>query len=369
MHIGFDAKRAFSNNTGLGNYSRTLIRALADRFPESRYSLYTPDRGSIFTPPQNSTLKTPDSLPGRLFKSYWRSYGIGRQIANDGVDIFHGLSNEIPFSVPGKTTRSVVTIHDLIFLKRPELYPFIDRRIYLRKARYAVQNADRIIAVSRQTGEDLVELLGAEEAKLRIIPQGCNPWFYTPVTDDVKKSITAKYNLPEQYLLYVGTIEERKNLLIIIRALHEFGIDIPLVAIGRKTQYFRQIKQFMEDHGVSNVHFLEGIINQDLPVLYQNAGMFIYPSSYEGFGIPVLEALNSGIPVITSRGGCLEETAGKGALLVEPGNVEQLAHAIRSILDDRELRNKLVENGMAHAMNFREENTIPRIHELYRELL
>lgn len=288
---------------------------------------------------------------------------------DDRVDLYHGLSNELPFALDRSGIKSVVTIHDLIFLRHPELYPRIDRRIYFRKTLNAVKTADRIIAISRQTRDDLVELLDADEQKIRIIHQGCNPWFYEPVGAAERERIRRKYALPEQYLLYVGTIEERKNLLTIIRALHEHRIDIPLVAVGGKTPYFDKISNYIAEHKVKNIHFHHHIDNADLPGIYQQSEAFIYPSSYEGFGIPVLEALNSGVPVITSSGGCLEETAGEGGVLVEPGDADALADAIQNVLSDSALREHLVKKGKAHAQQFRAEHTIPGVMQVYKECL
>lgn len=371
MHIGFDAKRAFSNTTGLGNYSRTAINGLCRLYPEHAYTLYTPSTGkdSYYFPPGIANVTKPATVWTKTLSSFWRSYGIRKQLLEDRVDLFHGLSNELPFAMERTGIKSVVTIHDLIFLRHPEMYPRIDRRIYFRKTLNAVKTADRIIAISRQTRNDLIELMDADAQKIRIVYQGCNPWFYAPVDQPERAGIREKYALPENYLLYVGTIEERKNLFTIIQALHEHHIDIPLVAVGGKTPYFDRIRAYMTERNVKNVHFHHHIDNADLPGIYQQSAAFIYPSSYEGFGIPVLEALNSGVPVITSKGGCLEETAGEGGLLVEPGNVDELAAAIQKVLGDSALCANMVAKGRAHAQRFREGHTIPGLMKVYKECL
>ena len=371
MHIGFDAKRAFLNNTGLGNYSRFTINALCRSYPDNQYSLFTPSTGNdqLYIPPGACNTIVPGNLWKGGLKSYWRTYGLPRLLSREKINLYHGLSNELPFGMDKTGARSVVTIHDLIFLRHPELYRAIDRRIYQKKVNYAVKAADRIIAISRQTRDDLVELTGADPDKIRVVYQGCNPWFYDKVSDDVKQSLRVKYNLPEQFLLYVGTIEPRKNLLQIIKAMHLSSIEIPLVAVGGKTPYYNQIQQYIEENNITNIQFYQRIENQDLPGVYQMAEAFVYPSSYEGFGIPVLEALNSGIPVVTSRGGCLEETAGNGALLVDPMNTEELGTAINRVLSDNKLRQQLVRDGKKHALSFREEKTIASLYEVYQELM
>jgi glycosyltransferase involved in cell wall biosynthesis len=371
MRIGFDAKRAFTNKTGLGNYSRSTIHGLCQMFPGNEFALYTPSTGSsgLFTPPSNAVVCKPSTIWSKQLKGYWRTFGLSKRLVRDGTHIYHGLSNEIPVGIEKTGVKSVVTIHDLIFMRYPELYPPVDRRIYFQKVSQAVKVADRIIAISNQTRDDILQLLDVEEQKIRIVYQGCNPWFYTIATDDKLQNTAKKYNLPKKFLLYVGTIEERKSLLTIIRAIHENGIDIPLVAVGRKTAYFEQVKRYIEEKKVGNIHFHHHIDNADLPAVYQQAEMFIYPSRYEGFGIPVLEALNSRIPVITSKGGCLEETAGKGGLFIEPGNVEELAAAIQEISGNQDLRKNMIRQGMEHALQFREEKTIPKLYEIYQQCL
>ncbi|MEX0987627.1 MAG: glycosyltransferase family 1 protein [Bacteroidales bacterium] len=371
MRIGFDAKRAYFNKTGLGNYSRSTINSLSRLFPDNKYTLYTPsvENNGLYLPPINTSVRKPVTIWSRNLNSYWRSYGIVSQLTADGIQLFHGLSNELPLGLGKTRIKTVVTIHDLIFLRLPGLYPAIDRYIYHKKVMNAVKSADRIIAISEQTRNDLIELMDADEKKVKIIYQGCNPWFYEKVSEKRQEEISRKYNLPGDYLLYVGTIEERKELLTIIRAIHEHTIRIPLVVIGRKTAYFDQVKKYMDAEKVQNIHFHQHVENSDLPAIYQQAGAFIYPSRYEGFGIPVLEALNSGIPVITSRGGCLEETAGKGGLFTDPGNVEELADAIIRLTGDQKLRKKLITAGTKHAMQFREEKTVPQLIELYKACL
>lgn len=369
MRIAFDAKRAFNNTSGLGNYSRYTISALCELYPDHHYSLYTPSlkSGIDFKSPENAELALPSSIFAKRFKSYWRSIGLTNRLKNDGIELYHGLSNELPLGIANSGIKSVVTIHDLIFMRLPELYKSFDRKVYLKKARNAVHEADQIIAISQQTKDDLIELLGADEHKINIIFQGCHPWFYNPCNKVELATTKVKYTLPDQYLLYVGTIERRKNLLKIIQALHTGKVDIPLVAVGRKTPYMDEINQYIRENNIKNVQFIHYIPNHDLPSVYQMAHAFVYPSAYEGFGIPILEALNSGIPLITSRGGCLEETAGKGGLLIDPNNPEEMVVAIRRVIEDQDLRTSLVKEGKKHALNFRPEQTIPQLIDVYNK--
>lgn len=237
----------------------------------------------------------------------------------------------------------------------------------IKKVQYGARHASRIIAVSEQTKRDIMRFLNVEEDKIRVVYQGCHRQFYTRVSEEALQYTKSQFALPDEYLLYVGTIEERKNLLKIVEALNEGNIYCPLVVVGRKTSYYNQVKAYIDKNGMGNVHFLDQVQVSDLPAIYQASSGFIYPSSYEGFGIPILEALNSGIPVITSAGGCLEETAGKGGLLIDPKNREQMIHAIKLVLEDSGTRDRLIREGGAHAIKFREVNTIPALYNVYLE--
>jgi glycosyltransferase involved in cell wall biosynthesis len=371
MRIGFDAKRAFNNYSGLGNYSRYIISNICRFFPENECLLYTPDivDEELFMEPEGAEVKRPRTVIGKYFHSYWRTFRLIHWLGRDAVDIYHGLSNELPYGIHKSPIRSVITIHDLIFLEHPELYKSFDRYLYRRKVEYGARVANRIIAVSEQTKQDILRFLKVDEDRIRIVYQGCNRQFYSRVSEDTLQYARHQFDLPSNYLLYVGTIEERKNLLKILEAMYFGEIDFPLVVIGRKTAYYNQVKSFIEKKGLQNIQFLEQVQSSDLPAIYQASQGFIYPSAYEGFGIPVLEALNSGIPVITSAGGCLEETAGKGGIFIDPANREEMIHAIRMVLEDSALRDRLIREGGAHALKFREEQTIPSLYNVYLECM
>jgi len=369
MRIAFDAKRAFNNYSGLGNYSRYVISNICRFFPENECYLYTPGIADpeLFQEPEGTVIKRPSTLVGKYARSYWRTFRLSHRLSDDRVEIYHGLSNELPYGIHRSMISSVITIHDLIFMERPELYKSLDRAFYTKKVKYGVKHATRIIAVSEQTKQDIVRFLDVDEQKIRVVYQGCNRQFYNRVSEESLQYTRQQFGLPADYLLYVGTIEERKNLLKIVEALNEGNIYCPLVVVGRKTPYYNLVKAYVDKHGMNNVHFLEDVQVSDLPAIYQGSSGFIYPSAYEGFGIPILEALNSGVPVITSAGGCLEETAGDGGLKIDPNNREQMIHAITQILEDNDLRDQLIRQGGAHALRFREEQTIPALYKVYLE--
>jgi glycosyltransferase involved in cell wall biosynthesis len=199
--------------------------------------------------------------------------------------------------------------------------------------------------------------------------QGCDPTFYSALDEAQKSRLKEKYALPGDYLLYVGTIEPRKNLLRIIQALHMDFLDIPLIVIGRATPYLDRVRRFIREHSMENVYFLKDVPNSDLPGIYQMAKVFIYPSRFEGFGIPILEALASRTPVITSIGSCFAESGGKSSVYVDPDRPEELAAAIRRILGDSELQNAMKQEGYRHALGFTEDRITDNIMQVYRKAM
>ncbi len=372
MNIGFDAKRAFFNRSGLGNYSRSIIQLLNKYYPDNKYFLYTPKISNKidFIDSPNVKIRQPKGWIYRLVNAYWRSFKMPVDFQNDKLDLYHGLSNELPFGIKKSNVKSIVTIHDLIFMRYPKLYKKIDRWIYYKKFKTSCSNADTVVATSNQTKNDLIEFLNVDEKKIRVVYQGCSPIFYQNKSDEEKHKIREKYNLPSNFLLYVGTVEERKNALSIVKALHKGNIDVPLIIAGKQTPYIEKIKQYITQNNVANdIRFLSYLPLEDLPALYQMADAFIFPSIFEGFGIPILEALNSGVPVITSTGSCFRETGGPQSLYVEPGDTESMIKAIKDVMTDRELRERMKQEGLAHARKFRDENIADNMFKVYKETL
>jgi glycosyltransferase involved in cell wall biosynthesis len=370
MKIGFDAKRAFLNNTGLGNYSRWLLKVLVQQHPENEYFLYTPREKynallDFLAPYNNIKTVAPSN---KFFTSWWRSKGIVKNLQIDGVDIYHGLSHELPFGISKKGIKTVVTVHDLIFIRFPQYYGAVSRAIYTLKLKHACKVADRIIALSERTKADLIELLNIAPEKINVIYQGCDAAFKTVCTTEEKQAIAKKHNLPSEFILNVGTIEERKNLWVLVRAL-TFHNDMRLVVIGRQTAYATEIKKHMSKFQLNNqVMFLNNVDFADLPTIYQSARLFVYPSRYEGFGIPILEAINSGTPVIAATGSCLEEAGGPDSLYTDPDNHIELAEKIHLVMTDNELRKKMIAKGREYALNFEDNELAAEMMNLYQNL-
>lgn len=375
MRIGFDAKRAVCNNTGLGNYSRLVVDVLTEHFPHNEYLLYTPkikhnDRLTELLARPGVTLKEPASRLGRTLPSLWRvGSGIVDDFVADGADIFHGLSNELPLT--GTNVPTVVTIHDLIFRYFPDCYKAIDRKIYDYKFRKACENATRIIAVSECTKRDVVRDYGIDPGKVDVVYQGCHRNFRRRCTPAQLAETRKRYSLPSgDFVLFVGSIEKRKNAMLAVKALRLLPQEMSLVLVGRETAYSAvTIRDYVQQHNLAGrVHFRQ-VAFGDLPAVYQMARVFTYPSRYEGFGIPLLEALCSGTPVVAATGSCLEEAGGPGSLYVNPDDVEGLAAAIEQASATGELRDGMIAGGYDYARRFSSAKMANEIMEVYNKAL
>lgn len=358
MKIAFDAKRITHNATGLGNYSRFVVNSLSASFPEHTYQLYTPSEGKetlrkrIVERP-NVSFHYPENKFDKFLPSLWRSFDVSSTLKKEQVDLFHGLSNEIPMNLRQNGIPSVVTIHDLIFLRYPQLYKPIDRIIYTYKFKQACLRSNKIIAISKQTMRDIRDFFHIPEKKIEIVYQGCDPSFGNAIPTNKKQAILEKYQIKGPYILYVGSIEERKNLLLLIKALKNLKEDISVIAIGKRTLYTDKVECFIQENNMSDrVRILTQIPFSELAAFYQMATLFVYPSFFEGFGIPILEAQLAGIPVIAATGSCLEEAGGPAALYTDPRDEQELRNLIESVLNEPKLAESMRSGGLENAQRF-----------------
>lgn len=373
--IGFDAKRILRNTTGLGSYGRTLVRSLAYQPDTFRLRLYAPDKGreelrsQVEGLPRISLCYPKDSfLP--FDKALWRGHGIVRDLKKDRVQIFHGLSGELPWGIRRSGIRSVVTIHDLIFLRHPEFYPWIDAKIYAWKFRRTLKEADHVIAISECTRRDVLELGDIDPSRVSIVYQSCAPRFTKTPTPVEQEQTRLKYGLPRRFVLNVGTIERRKNILLGVQALESLPSDLSLVIVGRHTAYTNQVMEYVSAHNLSRrVFILHDVPDVDLPALYAQAETFVYPSVYEGFGIPIIEAVSCGLPVVACTGSCLEEAGGPDCRYVSPDDPEALADAIRQSLKDAPDREARIQRSQDYIRRFQGDDVASQVAAIYRSLL
>lgn len=363
MHIGWEAKRVYRNKTGLGNYGRDLIRMLCQYAPDHQYTAFTPPFSTSLFNFQSPNLQT---VTGKKFGlgEIWRQWGQTQEPAFQSLDVYHGLSGELPF---GLKVPSVVTIHDVLFERFPEFYSPIDRKIHFFKFQSAAKRAQRVVAISEQTKRDIHQFLGIPLEKIEVIYQGCHPIFAQRFSEEEKAKTREKFQLPEQFILGVGTLESRKNMEVVIRALRD--LDIPLVLVGGKTRYTQYLNQLIQDVGMEHrVWFPQPVQLQELAHLYQSALLLVYPSLFEGFGIPILEGLKSGIPVLTGQGGCFPEAGGPGAYYVDQRNPEAWGQTIEQVITSTVDQQSRIQMGYEWIQQFEPDHLVPQWIGLYQSL-
>lgn len=377
LRIGFEAKRVFHNFRGLGNYGRTLIEGLDQYSPEHDKILYTPkfDESAsreFLTKLKNAEVQCPKGLIGHLSGSFWRRYGMTKDLKDSELDLFHGLSHELPVGIEKCQLKRVVTIHDLIFLRYPEFFPWIDRKIYFQKFKHSIEVSDRVLAICEQTKQDIIHYFHTPESKIEVVYQSCHPRFYSPWNESQKLKIRSKYSLDKPYILYVGAFEKRKNVINLIHSFaklaHLYPHDLVLVGSGRS--YRQRMRELIEHYHLGErIKLLENIPTDDLPGIYQGADLFVFPSFFEGFGIPIVEALFSSVPVITSHGSCFPESGGPDSIYTDPNKVEELTEAIDFVLGNPEKAAEMRLRGREFVEKFHLKNTTKNLQDFYYSVI
>ncbi len=362
MNIGFDAKRAFMNSTGLGQYARRLISALVAHSPKDNFTLFTPASSTfleeVLKQHPNTKIITPKHIFLKKFHQVWRSCFLAKEIQKHDIKVFHGLSSELPLGL-GQNIKKIVTIHDLIFFKKPELYSPLDAMIYRRKTKYAAKYSDKILTISYATKLDLIDLYKVPEEKIIVVPPICDAKFYNLKTDLEKQNFLSNKNLDKPFLLFLGTIEQRKNLFFVIKALFELfknGVAISFVIVGRKGDAYVDIKKFLADklEFEKNIMFFHDVKDEEVPLFFQTARAFVYPSQIEGFGMPLAEAAASGTAMITLDHGALKEAAGPGAFVLSDGTSgqQELEKILYKIFYENQNLDDRIALGKTHAKKF-----------------
>lgn len=378
MILGFDAKRLFNNYTGLGNHSRTTIDILTEYFPGNAYRLYTPkvaenDVTRPYLHKEQCVVKVPSGI---MRGGLWRTFGLAEEAKADGVELFHGLSNELPVGIRRSGIPSVVTIHDVAFHTFKDMYHWQDRKIYDTKWRYAVKNADRIIAISECTKKDIIRFYGVDEKKIDVVYQPVNPRYYMPMDEGEATMILESANFipSSEYMLYVGSINSRKNLLGIVKAMELLPRDLqmPLIVVGAGREYKDVVLKYIKEHGMEHLFVFPSEITDGrvLQALYTKARMFVYPSFYEGFGLPIMEALLSGCPVVTSNVSCLPEAGGPFSLQADPTSAEDIRDKMQKVLTDDALASQMITEGRRWAMDtFHPEVLAKELMKVYEKVV
>lgn len=372
MFIGFDAKRVFNNRTGLGNYGRILLSDL--------HALNAPLQMALFTPKVTlepnflaHQAKVKRVLPKPAFKhfgSIWRSYQLAAESKALNLDVFHGLSNELPQGLEKYKIPSVVTIHDLIFLERPALYAATDRLIYRHKFEQACKKANLILATSEATKRDILKHFKISEQKIEVMYQDCDNGFAQTFSAQETQIVLTQLGIQTPYILSVGTLERRKNHLSLLKAFHQAKLlNHTLVLVGKRADAALAIEAYIAQHKLqSNVLIIEGISLHHLQILYKAAHVFAYISEIEGFGIPILEAMKAGIPSLCSNVSSMPEVGGEAVLSVNPLEVSEIQSALSELVQTETTRKQLIEKMPGQVEKFNGKNIAKRLVSLYESL-
>lgn len=386
MRIGIDYTSAVRQGAGIGRYTRELIRALAALDRDNEYTLFVAagglpsgGTGQLFPTAQFASSWPPNfrvrsvPLSDHRLAVLWHRLRLPLPVdlVTGSVDLFHSPDFTLPPLLRGRT---VLTVHDLSYIRYPETAD-AGLRAYLNRAvPRSVARADLVLADSRSTRDDLIELFSTDPAKIQVLYPGVESRFHPIVARDLLDRITERYGLHFPFTLSVGTLQPRKNYVRLIEAFGQMkGMadgdtrrGMRLVIVGGKGWLYEEIFARVETLGLADaVLFLGRLPDEDLPALYNLAELFVFPSLYEGFGLPVLEAMACGVPVVCSNASSLPEVVGDAGLMVDPHDVEGLASAMARVIADKALRARMVERGFTRAREFTWTAAAERLLEVY----
>jgi glycosyltransferase involved in cell wall biosynthesis len=374
MRIGLEGRVLTPRIGGIGRYAIRLVEALLDLSAQEAPDLEL----VIFTAPQTDRLVLREMqttvcerfcrIKSTLLRS---SVLLPAGVVLEHIDLFHGLDQSgIPFFF--RTGKSVVTLHDVIPLALPWAFPPRHRWVLTAALARVRRQADLVIVPSAAAAEDVVRYLNMDRQRITVIPMGCDARFQPMVNAARLVQLRRRYALPERYVLFVGTLEPRKNIALLLEAFSRLLAerpqdDIQLVVAGGKGWGDGRLIATMEALNIRRRVIFTGFVeDDDLPDLYRGAQMFVYPSLYEGFGLPVLEAMACGTPVITSNRSSLPAVAGDAALLIDPTRPDDLAAAMSAIMSNGALHEELRWKGLARAKEFTWEAVARKTMDVYR---
>jgi glycosyltransferase involved in cell wall biosynthesis len=365
MHIGIDCRLPFYQMGGISQYTIHLIQALAEIDLENRYTIFHSRKdGRSYLPSlpnfQRRNLWTPAH-------HRWERPLLATELGRNRLDVFHS-----PDFIPpaGGVKRTIITVHDLNFIFYPEFLTAESLRYYRDQIDWALAKADHISADSEATRQDVIERLNVPPEKITTIHLAANPLYERPFSQTNIQATLSQHNLPHGFVLAVGTLEPRKNLPMLVRAygqlVAETAVDVPLILVGGKGWIYDEIFATIAELGLRDkVRHLSGIFDEQLAHLYHAAGVLVTPSKYEGFGLPALEAMHCGCPVIVSNTGSLPEVAGDAGIQLNPDDESAWAEAMARVLTDSVLRDEMVGNGRLQATHFTWRKTAAMTLALY----
>ena len=372
MRIGIDATALPAQPVGVGNYIIQFVKALAKMDIDYELIVFAQkSKRDLFDIPNDENLHwviVPDKSP--MYRLIWEQTTFPKLVHRAEVDLLHSLHYTQPIRLG---CPSIVTIHDMTFFLFPDLHTRSKRLFFPFAIRSSVRRADALIAISESTRQDSIRLLGVSPQKIFTTQLGITDEFRVVKDNELLAKVREKYDLPEEFVLYVGLVEPRKNIPFLIRAyksLADEGIKHNLVIVGRIGWMYQEVFKQIEELGLEGrVQFTGYLPQDDLPMVYNLASLFVYPTKYEGFGLPALEAMACGTPVVTTAISSLPEIVGDAGLLIPPGDEQALASAMAEVLHDSTLFNQLRTRGLQRSEHFTWERTAQQTLKVYQQVL
>jgi glycosyltransferase involved in cell wall biosynthesis len=366
MNIAIDVHSLGTQAGGNETYFRQLIHSLATAPVENRYTLFHTHPAALGVRPEDprfSYVQIPANPISRI------GFSLPRKLRQLKPDVFHCQYIQPPFgNVP-----TVLAIHDLAHENFPQFFHPLERVRLQKLVRWSAGRADHIVTISRFSAQDISKRYQVPPEKISVTYLAASEDFHPREKDACREKLARSYAIDSPFILYVGRLQARKNLPRLVEAYaraRQHGVTEKLVLVGKKDFQFDQLLARIRDLGVeSSVIFPGYVAGEDLPLFYNAAEVFVFPSFFEGFGLPVVESMASGLPTITSFGSSLEEVSGDAALLIDPLDTAAIAEALERVLGDAELRRQLSERGLRQSARFKSSTLGPQILDIYRSLL
>jgi len=373
MNIAINGLFLSLKNTGGGRYLTDLVAGLQPFGRNIKYFLFTNNninRNKIVSNPFVETIDCGWMIRFRPSRILWENLILPHVLNKRKIDLLHAAGFTLPRRI---SCKSVITIFDMTFFTMPQFHLASKVAYFQKMIPVALKRADMIIAISEQTKNDIIYTSGVTENKIKVIYVGIGKEFRIIDDKDAVERIKQKYGLPKKYILFVGTIEPRKNITGLVSAyakIKKNGCEHKLVVVGKRGWSYREIFTTIKNLNLENEVIFTGYVDaEDLPFIYNGASVFVYPSFYEGFGIPILEAMSCGVPVVTSNVSSLPEITGEAALLIEPENIEVMSASIDKVLKDPDIANNMIQKGLDRAKLFSLEKMVKETVEVYNKVL
>lgn len=368
MNIGIDARLLERRMTGIGRFLETFLKVLPTIDNENKYFLFSYEELTINN--YFKVIKTVKNfLPQKVFSPIWINMILPRFLKKYKIDIFFSINQLIPL-IKIKNIKYILVLHDVIYKVDKTFHPFIYRKYLQFFTYFSVKNSDLIITVSEFSKKDILKYYKLNERKIKIIYEAADREFkILNLSEKQKKDLRKKFNFPQQVVLYVGMVENRKNITAILKIADEIYTkrqDIKFVIIGKKG--YGAEKLFNEIKKRKNIIYLENIDDKELKEIYNISSVFLFPSFYEGFGFPPLEAMQSGLPVVASNTTSLKEIINSGGLLNDPNDIKSFSKDILKLIENKNFYNEVRSKGIERAKNFNINKTVKETVDLFNSL-